>query len=511
MARAERDWLDSARMLVSRGDLVSAQAMLSQALAEFPDSVELLRALAGIFQQSKRIEDAERILNALLLQHPDDAASAFALAHTLREQGRMAAAAEVLRACLATERNRGNADLAIAAIELLVDCDRHRDAATIAEGALAATPDDPRLHAYAGMLAVQLGEFERARQGYLFALQREPLAYEWHVPIGLSSTLCYPNAMHPDFALFRTGLQRTNLSGLARAELHFALGKAHDDLGDYAEAARHFKQGNGIRHRLTRWPSKTWRRMIEARLSSKCSVETARATEGFTPVFIVGMPRSGTTLLAELLSRRPNVCNRGELPWLARLAQNPDLNGRPVRSALQRAASHYATQARQDDAADARWFLDKQPLNFRYIDLALAMFPDARVLHCQRAARDTALSIWMQCFLEDVQGYSYDFSDIAVVMRDEQRLMSHWHTLYPESVRDVQYEDLVANPSEITDGLASWLGLPTGTGTVVSASSTSPVTTASLWQVRQPIHSKSVGRWQHYAPYLPDLTRLSET
>lgn len=511
MARAERDWLDSARMLVLRGDLVSAHATLTQALLEFPDSLELNRTLAGVLQQGKRFEEAERLLRSLMLQHPDDVASAFALARMLKELGHTAAAAQTLLPCFTLERNLGNTDLAISAIELLADCNRHRGAAAIVENALAVTPDDPRLHAYAGMLAVQLGEFERAHQHYLFALQREPLAYEWHVPIGLSSTLCYPEATHPDLALFRSGLQRTDLSDLARAELHFALGKAHDDLCDYAEAARHFLHGNRIRHRLTKWSRKTWRRTIDARLTSTRPIQSATNTEGFTPVFIVGMPRTGTTLLAERLSRYPSVCNRGELPWLARLALDPGLNGRPGSSALQRAASHYAVQARQDDASDSRWFLDKQPLNFRYIDLALAMFPDARVIHCQRNARDTALSIWMQCFLEEVQGYSYDFDDIAVVMRDEKRLMTHWRTLYPESVRGVQYEDLVANPSDVVDGLASWLGFPTRTGTAVSAPSTSPVTTASLWQVRQPIHSKSVGRWQNYAPYFPGLTHLSET
>lgn len=510
MTRAEGDWLDSARALVLRGELVSAQAMLSQALAEFPASFELLRAMAGVLQQSGRTDEAQRMLRALLLQHPDDAASAFTLVHALREQGRLVAAAAVLRACLATGHNRGNADLAIAAIELLADCDRHRDATAIVEDTLAAMPDDPRLHAYAGMLAIQLGEFERARRHYLFALQREPLAYEWHVPIGLSSTLRYPEATHPDLALFRAGLQSTNLSDLARAELHFALGKANDDLGNYAEAAQHFTHGNAIRHRLTKWSRKTWRRTVKARLLSPCSSSTAMATEGFTPVFIVGMPRTGTTLLSELLSRHQDVCNRGESPWLARLAQQPDLCGQPDRIALQRAASRYVMQARRDDAPDIRWFLDKQPLNFRYVDLALAMFPDARIIHCQRHARDTALSIWMQCFLEEVQGYSYDFNDIALVMHDEQRLLTRWRTLYPDSIRSMRYEELVADPASVITGLAAWLGLPLQADVAMQAPSASPISTASLWQARQAVHSKSVARWQRYACYLPDLVQIPE-
>lgn len=509
MARAESDWLASARASVLRGELVPAQAMLRQALVEFPDSIDLRRALAGILQQSNRIEDAEGILRALLLQHPGDTASAFALARSLKEQGRMAAAAEVLRSCFVSDHNLGTTDLVIAAIELLADCDRHRDAATLADSAMTTVPDDPRLHAYAGMLAIQLGEFERARHHYLLALQREPLAYEWHVPIGLSSTLRYPDAAHPDFALFHAGLEHTKLSDLARAELHFALGKANDDVDDHAEAARHFRHGNSTRHRLTKWSRKTWRRTIEARLSSPRFIETAGITKGFTPVFIVGMPRTGTTVLAKLLSRHRDVCNRGELPWLARLAQRSDLNGQPDCSALQRAAAYYTAQTRQDDAPGVRWFIDKQPLNFRYVDLALAMFPDAGIIHCQRHPRDTALSIWMQCFLEEVQGYSYDFSDIALVMRDEQRVMTHWRSRYPESIRSVQYEALVANPAVVVDGLEAWLGLPASTDAAAKPPASS-ISSASLWQARQPVHSRSVGHWQNYASHLPELLQIPE-
>lgn len=511
MARSEYDWLELVRASVSRSDFVSARASVNQALAEFPDSLELRRAFAGILQQIGLARYAEQILYELLIHNPDDAASAFSLAHMLKEQGRMAAAAKILRACLSTEHNRHNAELVIASIELLVDCDRQHDAAAIAENMLTLKANDPRLHAYAGMLAIQLGEFTRARERYLFALHHDPRAYEWHVPIGLSSTLRYTDPTHSDLAWFLTGLQRDDLSGLARAELHFALGKASDDLGDYAEATRHFRLGNDIRHRTVKWSRKTWRRTIEARLAYDCSINPATTTKGFTPLFIVGMPRTGTTLLAELLSRYSNVCNRGELPWLARLARQPHLSGLPNRPALQHAASCYVLQARQDDAPNVRWFLDKQPLNFRYIDLALAMFPDAKIIHCQRNPRDTALSIWMQCFFEEVQGYSYDFNDIALVMRDEQRLMAHWCKLYPDSVRTVRYEELVAMPQTETAKLATWIGLATTSSPAPSACKkpiNAIINTASLWQARQPIHGNSVNRWQYYAPYIHELSRF---
>lgn len=509
--RTERAWLDEARALIMRGQLSAAETVLARALAEHPASTELRRAQAGALQQAGRNDAAEPVLQMLLGQDPGDAAAAFALARMLKDQGRAAAAASVMRKCFASDTNLRDAALAIAAIELLDDCDRKADAAEIAESATTRNPDDARLHAYAGMLQIQLGKFEQARRHYLFALQHDGRAWEWHVPIGLSSAQRYRDGTHADFALFQEGLQREGLPDKARAELHFALGKAHDDIGACEEAARHFREGNAIARRSTTWSRKTWRRTVEARLASAPSTRTAEPTQDFTPVFIVGMPRSGTTLLAELLSRRPHVCNRGELPWLARLAVEPALAGTPDQAELRRAASLYVARTRRDDAGDARWFIDKQPLNFRYVDLALALFPDARILHCRRNQRDTALSLWMQCFLEDVQGYAYDFDDIAVVMRDCERLMTHWHRRFPDSIREVRYETLVAESDAVIEELVEWARLPAARSTApADPTRASAISTASLWQARQPVNTRSIGRWKKYASELPQILKIPD-
>lgn len=511
VARTEQDWLDSVRALVLRGDLPSAQATLTQALAEHPVSVELRRAQAGIFQQTGRTTEAETHMRELLARDAGDTATAFALARLLKDRGRMVAAATAARACFNDERNRRNAELAIDMVELLDDCGRKRDAAAVAEAALTANPDDPRLHAYAGMLAIQLGDFELARKRYSYVLEHELRALEWHVPIGLASTLRYRDASHPDFTLFRNGLQRNDLSDLARAELHFSLGKAHDDVGAYAEAAQHYGQGNALRKRHSSWSRKAWRRAVESRLATRPLTVTAEPTTGFTPVFIVGMLRSGTTLLSQVLARYPHTCNRGELAVLARLAQQLLLEGAPDRTTLQHAASEYARLSRQDDAPDARWFIDKQPLNLRYVDLALALFPDARIIHCRRNPRDNALSLWAQCFIESVHDYAYDFDDIALVMRDGERMMARWMRLYPNSIRAVRYEDLIASPSPVVAELARWIGMPpSAVSSSAATQSSDPISTASLWQARQPIHPRSVDRWKHYAPYIPELLKLPE-
>lgn len=218
------------------------------------------------------------------------------------------------------------------------------------------------------------------------------------------------------------------------------------------------------------------------------------------------MPRSGSTLAAKLLSRFPDVCNRGELPWLGMLMQHPAMAGTPKPETLREAAAIYEAHLLRDDS-DARWFIDKQPFNFRYIDRFLAMFPHARIIHCTRSPRDVALSLWTQSFSDEILGFSCDFADIAVVMQDCDRLMARWTAQYPASIRTLRYEALVADPDAAINQISEWLGLPAAEDAAPSSSADN-ISTASLWQARQPVHQRSVARWQHYLPYVPELERF---
>lgn len=504
---AEAQALAQLRAAVLRGDIVQAEHHALAGLREHPQSLELRRALAGIFRQTRRDVQAQTLLREVLRAAPQDDSAAFTLAEICIEQGRMHAAATALCACFAA--SVADANLAIRAIEMLADAQRQREAASIALSALASHPSDARLHAYAGMLLVQTGDFARAREHYLYALQNDARACEWNAALGLSSAQRYENAEHPDFVLFDDSLARKDLSDKARTSVLFALGKAHDDIGDYAHAADYFRQANARAHAATAWSRKTWQRAVESRLASKPYTQHLEAAN-FVPVFIVGMPRSGTTLVAQRLARYAGMCNRGELPWLAKLALLPVLAGNPPRDVLERCAAIYAAQLRQDDAGDARFFIDKQPLNFRYVDLMLALWPNAKIIHCRRGARDTALSLWSQWFMEDVQAYAYAFEDIAVVMRDCERLMAHWQARYPQAIREVRYEALIAQPEAQIALLAQWIGLPadhTAPADAVGAT----IGTASLWQARQPIYTRSIGRWRNYAPFVPELERFAES
>jgi tetratricopeptide (TPR) repeat protein len=505
LARApEQEWLECGRALVLRADLPGALAVFSAAARRYPASGEVHVGLAGLYWQMQQHTQAEALLRDWLAQHPDHVAATFLLVRLLREQGRMQAAAQSMRQLF--EHGPHDTDTVIQAVEMLDDYGRPQDAAVICEAELAAGSTDPRVHAYAGMLDIQLGEFERARERYEFALAHSPMAVEWNIPIGLSGLQRYQDSSHPDFALFRDVLNRPGLSDKTRITTLFALGKAHDDIADYAQAANCLREANTLAHATGSWSRKHWNRSVEARLAARPYPFTLPAPADWTPIFIVGVPRSGTTLLAELIARHPQVRNRGELGWLKLLVQRLSLTTADRLGPYEQAAAVYAAQLRQDDD-DAHWLIDKQPLNLLHVDLIMALWPNARILHCQRHARDTALSLWSQSFHDQAHDYAYDFGDISALIRGCRRLAMHWSARYPTAFRTVHYEDLVTAPDDIVAMLIDWLGLP-------AMSPSNPmqkphgISTASTWQVRQPVHARSAGRWREYAAYLPELLRI---
>lgn len=485
------------------GDLAGATVAFRQGLLGDPSSVDLMQALATALSQSGGEAEAESLLRDALALDPGHVAAAFQLARLLAASGRMLAVETCLRAlCNARPLEAGTL---ILAIELLDDCGRKRAASDVAEAGIAAHPHDARLHAYAGMLAMQLGEFERARSRYRYAIDNDARAVEWQSAYGYATCKRYSDAADADFALLRGLLARTDLGAPARASLLFALGKACDDIGDFAQAADLLREANALVAGAGDWSRKNFRRLVAARLDTAPPAATLAPIDGFVPVFVVGMPRSGTTLVAERLARHPRVCNRGELDLVAGLAQRVGQGARPAREAFAQAAATYVEQVRQDDT-DAQWFIDKQPLNLLHLDFILALFPQARIVHCRRDGRDTALSIWMQYFAGTGMGFAYDFEDIAAVAQGCQKLMAAASRRHPAAIQDVRYEDLVGDPDGVMQALAAWVGLDARTAPDVPASAV--ISTASAWQARQPVNTKSIGRWRNYAPYVPELSAI---
>ncbi len=235
------------------------------------------------------------------------------------------------------------------------------------------------------------------------------------------------------------------------------------------------------------------------------------------PVFIVGLPRSGTTLTEQIIAAHPLAHGAGELPDLARLAVNLVADDEAPWQAASRiddvrsrvAAGVYLDAARSQASQTALRITDKSPLNFLHLALVAVTLPGARIIHCRRDERDNALSIWRENF-NAAQHYATDFDDMAFFIGQYRRLMAHWRAVLPLRILDVEYETTVAGLEKQARRIIQFLGLPWDARCLDFHAQERAVQTPSRWQVRNPIYDKSIGQWRRYAPHLPELVAAFE-
>jgi len=502
-------WQDCIEGLCRRGEYRPALVVLDEALRKRPGSIELRLQLADILRRAGDLELAEQALRPLL-GSPKHREAATSLAQLLQHQGKLSAATRTMAELL--QRDPADADTTRFRLRFINQCRREQLAWDLCQPELARFPADLKLRELGARLGITLGRFDEAREHYLALLREGADLNELFVLMALSGTRKYRDRDDADFALFAQHLQRTDLLPFPRASILFALGKACDDIGDHAGAAAAFREGNALVHSNQNWQRGDWQREVGQRIAAAPLPAAGAGDAGMIPVFIVGLPRSGTTLVADRLGRHPQVRNRGELalvPYLEKWhGQSPD----PRHPALLgKMAGFAAAHLRQDDEP-ARWYLDKNPLNFRSLGLIAALLPQARIIYCKRDPRDTALSIWSQFFARgEENGYAYDFADIAAYSAGCERLMAHWQATLKLPVQVVQYERMIEQPGETLAELSAFLGLPEFDLAGAAPLKDAAITTASAWQARQPVYTSSRGRWSAYAPYLPELESLFPT
>ncbi len=467
-------------------------------------SIEAQFAAARAAWQRNDVVRAETLLrgiNARDTRHED---AALLLAEVLRSQGRLSAASQVvLELC----RAKGfEAELSLRGARFAQQCDRHPIAAQICAEALARGTPPPALRVMAGHIARESGDFETARAHYLAALDAGADLEHSHVLGALANTKRYTDPSDPDVARLTRHFHDAAFSPRSRAAAGFGLAKVQNDLGDYAEAARTLREANAMVRGVQPWDRSTWRAFVAARMAERAAPAWSAAAPDFVPVFIVGLPRSGTTLTATLLSRSSPARDRGELRALRFIGEQL-IGGAHLgnASALTEAMRLYRVLAVQDDAP-ATWYIDQDPLNFRWLHVAAAMFPQARVIHLRRDRRDTALSLWSQDFAHPDMAFAYGFDDIADYAQGHDALMRHWRQTLRIPIHELDYEALVAEPERTLAALRDFIGVPAIDADARDESA--PVQSASVWQARQPIYKTSVGRWRHYAAYVPELERF---
>lgn len=495
-----------------------------------------------------RFAEAELCFREAIRLDPRYADGWHNLGTTLRRLGKLEQAFAALKQALLLDNTRANTYLNLGG--LLIESQQFDDAL---ECFARAARFDPTLARAQIRLASQLaarGKLQRAEEVYRKSLSLDPALIEGWLGFGQAledigdaegALSCYRNVLarepghasalarflalvpvrarvpEPLLVSARAALDDTRRPDEGRALIGYGLSKYHDRRGEHSLAAAAGRTANAARRRQAGGFDGE---AFDARIASMIATYdaaffAARRHFGLgtdQPVFIVGLPRSGTTLTEQIIASHPMMHGAGELPDLPKLAarvcpEAPWNAAACVDEAQARELAHGYARALRDGAPRGRLRItDKSPFNFFQLALAALLFPHARVIHCRRNARDNALSIWLENFNHD-QLYATDFSDLADLRRGYECLMEHWRQALPLRMLEVDYEALVADVDTHARRIIDFLGAPWDRRCLEFHQSERPVQTPSRWQVRERIYTRSVGRWRSYAPHLPELAR----
>jgi tetratricopeptide (TPR) repeat protein len=371
----------------------------------------------------------------------------------------------------------------------------------------------PALFNLAGLLEEQ-GELEQAIGMFERILVIEPRYWDALARIANARRIERPD--DPLFETLRDAVASTADEPEAREGLLFALGKAFDDVGSYEDAFDAYRQANELGRQLRgRYDAGRAERGIASMLARFDEYWLSQAETACTasPIFICGMYRSGSTLIEQILSAHASVQMGGELDVLPmllaeRLKPFPQRLAEVTPGELSAVAEEYLSTLRQL-FSDATHVTDKRPDNVLHLAVIRAMFPAAKIIHTRRELRDNCLSVWFQQ-LGAPLNYATDLADTAHYYRLQERLVERWHELLGENIFTVDYDELVRDPEPVLRALLEFLGLPWDDACLEFQKARSQVKTASLWQVREPLHTRSSGRWQNYQPYIEGIEALRE-
>lgn len=506
------------------------------------------RQIAEAFERLRAndLDTAVRLRDTLLAQAPDDAEVRFLAAEVCSVQGELEPALEHSQRAIAAAPGqwplilkrarillalRRRDDFRVAAAEAAhlagsdpvalwevgrayIGCDDPEAARPLFERAISCGGDAAGMHLNLATTQFFAGDFDAAERSVEAVLARAPRLGE---AVYLRSTLRRQTAQRNHLEDLRGRLRDGLGDGHARAAILYALAKELEDIGDYPASMAALREGAALKHALLGFDVAGEIAAIDAvreTYSAEAMAGLAAGTEGEGVIFIVGMPRSGTTLVERMLDRLPGVRSAGELMDFkqvlgdaARAAQGGD-NSRPLVQAslsidFDALGREYVRGAREA-ARGAPVFIDKMPVNFIYCGLIAKALPKARILHLVRDPMDAGYAVFKTLF-NQAYFFSYDQTQLADYLACYRRLMAHWHTVLPGRILDVRYEALVTDTESEARRVLDFCGLEWRAEVLSPDTNARPSTTASAAQVRQPVHARSVGRWRELAAGLEPL------
>jgi len=524
----------------------AALTFLKQSVVLGPGSALYRHNLGGVFRELGQHVEAERCYREALILKPEYADALIGLAMAQVARGHFEDAHSNYVQALALDARNFEAHLGCGGVLLeltqrreALDC--YRDAQRLAAGdaeklqhvglalreagamkdcfeqALTLRPDYVEAHNSLGITLGDLGDFTDAETHYRKALRLRPAyASGWHNFTSITR-LMPDDPLWPSLQVFAE--QASELPAAEASMLQFTLGKMHDDRSEYSKAFEHYLQANRLKRAVIEYDEQRqkmfFQNFIQHFSAAFLFKHAGAGTDNELPVFIVGMSRSGTTLVEQILASHPLVHGAGELHLLRRclrveLGSTDSDDELPVKLAtmdatgFRRIGERYCAELAQL-APDAVRITDKLPGNMALVGLIHIAFPRAKIIHCVRDPLDTCVSCFSKLFTTG-HAFSYELGELGRFYRLYEELMQHWHAaLPPGRMLEVRYEDVVADMESQSRRLVEFCDLPWDEACLRFHEYRRTVKTASLAQVRQPIYASSVGRWRRYSRYLDSL------
>ena len=498
-----------------------AEGICREYLKRWPKDVNAIRLLADIAMQLEVFDDAVKLLRRCLQLAPDYHLARHNYANALSKTGDYNAALAELDRVQRAEPDNPSHPLLGASV--FVSTGAYERALEIYERVLAAAPHHARLHLSYGHTLKTLGRQPESIAAYRQAIAAEPDLGEAYWSLANLKTFRFADT---EVAEMQRLIAKGGLDPRDALHLSFALGKALEDAQDYDGAFAAYAGGNAIKHRRTGYGA----RENSARLreiAASCSRRRLAARRGWghpaeDPIFIVGLPRAGSTLLEQILASHSLVDGTMELPYIPQFAHRLVRRGKGADTATYpeslwrlTAAECHALGAKFLDAVQvqrqgAPHFIDKLPNNFIHVGLIQLILPNAKIIDARRHPMATCFSAYKQLFAAG-QPFTYGLEDVGRYYRDYVALMAHWHEVLPGRILRVDYEKVIDDLEGEVRRLLDYCGLPFEAGCLAYHENRRAVRTASSEQVRQPIYRGALQQWRHFEPHLAPLRKALGT
>lgn len=496
-----------------------AENMYRDVLREQPDNVDALRMLGNISMGAGRIYEAERLFRRATTYAPDFVQAVVDLGRALKEQGRLEEAIETFRRAIELEPNAVGAHFLLASA--LSTGAQTYEAVESYKNVLELRPRHSGAKLGLGHVLKTVGRQQDAIDAYRDCIRLRPDQGE--VYWSLANLKTY-QLSDEDIREMESRIENSDLTEQSRVNFLFALAKAWEDRNDYERAWRYYAEGNSRNRLLENYdPVRTEVmndevvEVFDHQLLERCAGAGHPAPD---PIFVVGLPRSGSTLIEQILASHSMVEGTSELPYIGKVATSLNRNradGVNYPHAIRELGSEHFKALGEDYLQMARIhrtlgrprFIDKMPNNFPTVGFMRLILPNAKIIDARRYPLDSCVSCYRQLFAQG-QSFTYDLTDIGEYFLQYQRMMDYWHEALPGQVLTVQYEEVVTDFENQVRRMLEFCELPFEDNCLKFFETDRPVRTASSEQVRQPIHTRAVHHWRNYEAHLGELIEVLE-